>query len=107
MHPDLFLRAMPPYVPMPLEMVLSSGVFEILGGVGLQIPLVRKLAAYGLIALLVAVFPANIHMALHPEAFPQIPAAVLWVRLLFQPVFIWWVWASAIREVKPSSGLDG
>ena len=53
---------MPPYLPFPFELVYISGVFEILGGAGLLIPRYRKLAAYGLIALLIAVFPANIQM---------------------------------------------
>lgn len=97
-HPEWFLRAMPPYIPFPLEVVFISGVFEILGGVGVQVQAARKFAGYGLIALLIAVFPVNIHMALHPEVFPQFPAVALYVRLLFQPLFILWVWSSAIRD---------
>jgi uncharacterized membrane protein len=98
LRPDWFLRAMPPYIPFPLEMVFVSGVFEILGGVGIQVNSMRKVAGYGLIALLVAVFPVNIHMAIHSEDFPQFPAAGLYIRLLFQPLFCLWVWRSAIRQ---------
>jgi uncharacterized membrane protein len=99
-HTGAFLKAMPPYVPMPVEMVYLSGVFEILGGIGVQVPLVRKSAGYGLILLLAAVYPANIHMALHTEDFSSIPPAVLWIRLLFQPLLMWWVWSCAIRPRK-------
>src|SRR5471030_1021204 len=64
-YPKTYLRMMPPYVPAPLAMVYISGVCEILGGAGLLIPVTRSMAAWGLIALLIAVFPANVHMALH------------------------------------------
>lgn len=86
-----FLRAMPPWLPWHLGLVYLSGVAEIAGGVGLTIPRVRVAAAWGLIALFVAVFPANVHMAQHPETVP-IAAWVLWARLPFQAVFIAWAW---------------
>ncbi len=57
-----YLQIMPPYLPFPVELVYISGVFEILGGAGLLIPRYRRFAGYGLIALLIAVFPANIQM---------------------------------------------
>jgi uncharacterized membrane protein len=82
---EFYVAIMPPYLPWPHELVLVSGVFEILGGIGLLIPRLRVAAAWGLIALLVAVFPANVHMALHPEALPErfagVPPVVWWVRL--------------------------
>ena len=61
--PPLYLRIMPPYLPAPLALVYISGVAEILGGAGLLIPSTRQAAAWGLIALLIAVLPANIYMA--------------------------------------------
>jgi len=64
--PEPYLRIMPPYIPWHVAMVRVSGAFEILGGVGLLVPETRKAASWGLIALLVAVFPANIYMATHP-----------------------------------------
>lgn len=91
-RPDVFLRAMPPYLPWHRELVIVSGVFEILGGVGLQVPRTRRAAAWGLIALLVAVFPANVHMALHPGEFPSLPPWTLWARLPLQPALIAWAW---------------
>lgn len=82
-NPDLYVRIMPPYLPWHYELVLISGVFEILGGIALLIPRLQVAAAWGLIALLVAIFPANVHMALHPEQFP-IPPVLLWLRLPLQ-----------------------
>jgi len=88
--PDGFLKIMPPWVPAPLVMVYVSGFFEIAGGVGLLVPKVRVAAAWGLVALYVAVFPANVHMAMHkisPLGKP-IPDVVQWGRLPLQAVFI-------------------
>ena len=95
--PDIFMRAMPPYLPYPLELIFISGVFEILGGVGLlvSLPKLRAAAGLGLIALLIAVFPANINMALNPQLFSEIAPIVLYCRLPLQLVLILWVrWAS-------------
>lgn len=87
-----YLKIMPPWSPFPLALIYVSGFFEILFG-ALVLPLkTRKLAGWGLVALLIAVFPANIHMVLHPEIFPSIPVWVGWARLPFQGVFIFWVW---------------
>jgi uncharacterized membrane protein len=94
----LFVSAMPPYIPSHTEMVYISGVFEILGGIGVLVPRTRKWAGYGLIVLLIAVYPAYIHMATHSEKFTSIPPAVLWVRLIFQPVFMTWVWYCVIKK---------
>jgi uncharacterized membrane protein len=73
-------------------LVLVNGWAEIIGGLGLLIPKVRRIAAWGLIALLVAVFPANVQIALHGVL--GLPAWLLWLRLPFQLVFVAWVyWA--------------
>lgn len=95
--PKVYKRIMPPYVPAHEEMVYASGVAEILGGAALMHPRTRRLGAWWLIATLVAVFPANLHMALHPEDYPDIPggSVSLWARLPFQAVFIAWVRAAA------------
>jgi uncharacterized membrane protein len=98
---DAFVHVMPPYLPLHLELVYLSGLFEILGGVGVQIPKLRKAAGYGLLALLIAVFPANIHMALNEVSAPDgtpIPVALLWARLPLQFVMMAWVWSVAIRK---------
>ncbi len=91
-RPQFYVSAMPPYLPWHLELVYASGVCEVVLGVLLLVPRTRRLAAWGLVALLVAVFPANVHMALNPDLFPTIPPAVLWARLPLQAVFIAWAW---------------
>ena len=90
---EFFVAIVPPYLPAPEALVAISGVFEILGAVGVLVPRTRRLAGFGLLALLVAVYPANIHMALHPEQFPDIAPAMLYARLPLQFVFaavVWW-----------------
>ena len=81
---------MPTYLPLHLESVQISGVAEIVLGVLLLVPRTSAAAAWGLIALLVAVFPANLQMALHPETFPEFRPAGLWLRLPLQAVLIAW-----------------
>ena len=97
--PRAYKSIMPPYLPAPEALVYASGVAEIAGGAGLMVARVRRPAGWWLIATLVAVFPANLHMALHPEQFPQVPggAPALWARLPFQAGFIAWV-LSALRQ---------
>ncbi len=96
-HPEPFVKIVPPFVPWPLVMVYVSGVAEIAGGLGLLFLRFRRAAAWGLVALLVAVFPANLYMAMEDvqvTATP-LPGWVLWARLPLQPVLIWWVlWCS-------------
>jgi uncharacterized membrane protein len=94
LDPDFYVAMMPPYLPWHLELVWISGVFEILGGLAVLLPPpLRRLAAWGLVALLVAVFPANLHVALNEVAVPGLPASPLiaWLRLPIQIVFILWV----------------
>lgn len=88
--PQQFVDIMPPWIPLHLQLVWLSGFFEILGGVGLLIPQTRRYAAWGLIALYVAVFPANIHMALNNVPFngQPVPPVLLWLRLPMQAVFV-------------------
>jgi uncharacterized membrane protein len=81
---------MPDYVPAHRELVFVSGVAEIAGGLAALHPRTRGLAGWWLTATLVAIFPANLNMALHPERFPQIPAVLLWARLPVQGLFIAW-----------------
>jgi uncharacterized membrane protein len=90
---DLYLKIMPPYIPWHLAMVYISGVAEIAGGLGLLVPMLRKPAAWGLVALLIAVFPANVYMAMdHIQVTARpIPQALLWARLPLQAVMIWLV----------------
>ena len=88
-NPDFFLKIMPPYLPFHKELVLVSGICEILLGILLLIPKCSHLAAWGIIALLVAVFPANIYLYQHQEMLPASPLIHL-LRLPLQGVFILW-----------------
>jgi uncharacterized membrane protein len=82
----------PPMFPAPRLWVYLSGVAEIAGGLGVMLPPTRQAAAWGLVALLLCVWPANLYMAMHPELFPGIPAWALWARLPLQIPMIWWAW---------------
>lgn len=97
--PGAYRRIVPPYLPAPGALVAASGVAEIAGGAGLIVPATRRAAGWWLIATLVAVFPANLHMALNPGQFPKVPggAAALWARLPLQAGFIAWV-LGAMRD---------
>lgn len=98
-NPDFYLRIMPPYLPWHLFLVHLSGLFESALGIMLLIPKFTRLAAWGLIALLIAVFPANIHMAMNPQLYPDIPPFALWLRLPLQGVFIAWAyWYTGNRK---------
>jgi uncharacterized membrane protein len=93
LDPTLFLPAMPPRIPFHLACIIVSGVCELLGGIGLLMPVlvIQRAAAWGLTALLIAVFPANIHMALahvQVNGFPK-DAWVEWARLPLQPLLVW------------------
>ena len=88
--PKRYEAIMPPYIPAHREMVQASGVAEVTGGLLLLTPGLARPARWWLLALLVAIFPANVHMALHPEdikGLPRIPRWLLWARLPFQAVF--------------------
>lgn len=95
-HPAPYLGMMPAELPVSTHapLVYISGVFEILGGLGLILPATRRLAAWGLIALLVAVFPANVNMAVNqlPLGDTVVPGWALWARLPLQAVAIAWAW---------------
>jgi uncharacterized membrane protein len=105
-RPAPFVAIVPPYLPAPLLLVWVSGFFEIAGGVGLLVARVHRLAAWGLVALYVAVFPANVHMAVHevrPEGM-EVSTSLLWLRLPLQIVPIALaVWLSRSPRYRPSS----
>ncbi len=93
LSPAPYLKIMPPALPWPLALVYISGVAEIAGGVGLLIPRLRRAASLGLVALLIAVFPANVYMAVahvRMTANP-VPEWLPWARLPLQALLIWWV----------------
>lgn len=94
-------RWIPSWLPAPLLMVHLSGIAEILLGLALFLPRLRRLTGWGIVALLIAVFPANLEMALHPEPLPQVPVILFWIRLPLQLLFVWWVW-SCVLAVAPA-----
>lgn len=101
LNPSFYVSIMPPYLPLHRELVYASGLLEIAGGLGVLVPRFRSTAGLGLVALLVAVFPANVHMAMNPELYPELPAVGLYARLPLQAVFIAWAyWAT---RPKPES----
>lgn len=87
-----YMRIMPPYLPWHLFLVYLSGLFEIGLGFLLLVPKFTPLAGWGLIALLIAVFPSNIHMAINPQLFPEFSPTLLWLRLPLQLVLIAWAY---------------
>ncbi|MGQ0844615.1 MAG: DoxX family protein [Sporichthyaceae bacterium] len=94
LRPDGYVEMVPSYLPAARELVYLSGVAEIAGGVGLLIPRLRRASGWALILLLVLVFPANVNMALYPERY-DVAEPLLWARLPFQAVLIWWVHRAA------------
>jgi uncharacterized membrane protein len=107
-NPELFLPVMPPWIPFHLFCILASGVFELLGGVGLLVPVrvIRVITGWGLVLLLLAVFPANIYMAVAHVKVHGFPAHAweAWARLPLQVVLIglvFWVteaWSGICRK---------
>ena len=104
--PQTYLGMMPAWLPWLRTLNAIAGIAEILGGLGLLVPATRRVAGWGLLVLLVAIFPANLHVALmgHMPGF-QIAPAILWLRLPFQAVFLAWVWWVALRHETAGSGL--
>ena len=106
-HTDFYVAMMPPYLPWHTTLVIISGMAEV--GLGLLLLFRRwqALAGWGIMALCVAVFPANLHMALNPELFPQYSHLALWLRLPFQGVAIAWAWWYTQGQAgqRPGAGL--
>jgi uncharacterized membrane protein len=104
LFPGPYSRIIPPALPYPGILLWISGAAEIIGGLGLFIPKVRRAAAYGLAVLLVAIFPANIYMATAHVQFPGIfgQAWLQWFRLPMQPLLIWW----ALQYSKVTKGMQ-
>ncbi len=98
--PRAYERIVPPSMKDRAQsLVAVSGIAEIVGGLGVLVPWTRRPAGLGLIALLAAVFPANLYMARTPEDFRKIPRWALYARLPLQPLMMWWAW-SATRKTR-------
>jgi uncharacterized membrane protein len=100
LHPRPYLTMMPPWVPDPETTNLVAGAAEMAGGIGLLVPPLRRPASVGLLALLVAVFPANVQVARHGWPGVDLPRWTLWARLPVQPVLMGVVWWAAVRRAK-------
>lgn len=101
-NPQFFVSIMPAYIGYHLELVYISGVFEVLGALGILLPRFRRLAGLGLILLVLCVSPANIHMWLNPHLFPDVPEVFLSIRLVIQILLlalIWW--STGVSDRQP------
>ncbi len=92
--PEPFIKIVPSILPYPLALVYISGIFEILGGFGLLIPSFSRATAWGIIALFIAVFPANINQAINQISLEGVPDNpwLYYARLPLQAVLIAWAW---------------
>lgn len=90
-NPEFFLKIMPPYLPLHSGLVMVSGICEIVLGIMLLVPQSSRLAAWGIIALLIAVFPANIYLFQNQNLMPASPV-IHFLRLPLQGVFILWAY---------------
>jgi uncharacterized membrane protein len=95
LRPRTYEAMMPRYLPAHRELVYASGAAELAGAAGVLAG--RRFAGWWLIATLVAIFPANVEMAVHAERFPRVPEPLLWARLPVQGVLIAWVWFATAR----------
>ncbi len=102
-NPSFYVAMIPPWLPRPELLNAISGVAEMAGGLGILYVPLRRAAAWGLIALLIAVFPANIHMAMNDVAGKGIAPWILWARLPLQLVFIAWIYWTCLGH-RPASG---
>jgi uncharacterized membrane protein len=108
--PDSFARAVPPEFPRPRALVYLSGLAEIALGTGLQFDRTRRASAWGVVALLVAVFPANVYMATDdvavefvPDWFAGVARAGAWARLPLQAVLVLWAWRHTLPDPGPEA----
>jgi uncharacterized membrane protein len=95
--PRPYVAIVPDALPRKREIVFASGVAEMAGGAGVLVPATRRVAGWWLIATLLAIFPANVNMAVNSERFRAVPEPLLWVRLPVQALLIRWVWRVAVR----------
>jgi len=94
LQPDLHIAMIPAMLPAPRTLVLVSGIAQVVGGLGLVFRSTRRVAAWGVVVLLIVLLPANVNMALHhlPYGNHQVPAWILWARVPLQAVFVAWAW---------------
>lgn len=98
--PASYMKTVPPWLPVPGALVAISGLCEIAGGLGVLWPATRRWAGYGLIALCLAVLPANVQMLLDAQSAGASVAwqAALWIRLPLQLLLIAWIWSATLVD---------
>lgn len=96
--PEFYLAMMPPFIPFQSFLIVLTGIAEMAGAIGIQIPKYRRLAGMLMIMMLVAIFPANIYVAWAQPVLPNVDYTPdsMWWRLLLQPVFIAWIWHTSL-----------
>jgi uncharacterized membrane protein len=104
---SFYVAIVPGYLPRPLILVYLSGALEIVLGATLLVRRYKRLAAWGLVALLIAVFPANVQMALHPELYGSWSPLLLWARLPLQILLVAWAWSYTRRAPLAHARDDG
>ena len=97
LKPRPYVAIVPDALPRKREIVFASGVAELAGGAGVLVPRTRRLGGWWLIATLLAIFPANVNMAVNAERYRVVPEPLLWVRLPLQGALIAWVWRAVLR----------
>ena len=95
--PEAYAAIVPDALPRKREIVYASGVAEIAGGAGVLAAPTRRAAGWWLIATLLAIFPANVNMAVNAERFHAVPEPLLRARLPVQALLVTWVWRVAVR----------
>lgn len=98
-HTAMYVSIMPPHYMHPVGLVQISGVAEVLGGIGLLVPLARRFSAWGIVAMLLVYFDVHLYMAMHVDRFATIPAWVIYARLPLQLLLIAW---AAVYAVRPA-----
>ena len=99
--PDFYMKLMPGYLPLHYELVILSGITEVIAGAMLFYGPTVRLGAWGIVAMLVIFLLVHVHMIVHAELYPNVPLWVLWLRLVFQFLFIAWAWWYT-RPEKPT-----
>ena len=98
--PEFYLAMMPSFIPFQQFFIVLTGIAEMAGAIGIQIPKLRRLSGILMMILLVAIFPANIYVAIMQPSLPTLEysAASMWWRLLLQPLFILWIWFVSVKK---------
>lgn len=100
--PEFYLAMMPSFIPFQQFFVAMTGIAEMAGAIGIQIPKLRRISGILMMVLLVSIFPANIYVAIAQPLLPNLEyaASSMWWRLLLQPLFILWIWFVSVKSDK-------